>query len=139
MARKRELWANLVAPQFGGPVCPITCHVEVTRTASDDFPMFIATRDMRIRRAYFCQEISPDGVKGVSLYNQTTNVLASAQIDSDALAAETSAKFVLVENQTTVKEGEILSLAYGVTTAGSTAPTGCSVTLEVELLELKND
>ena len=139
MARKRELWANLVAPQFGGPVCPITCHVTVAGVVSDDFPMFIATRDMRIRRAYFCQEISPDGVKGVSLYNQTTNVLASAQIDSDALAAETSAKFVLIEDKTTVKEGEILSLAYGVTTSGSTAPTGCSVTLEVELLELKND
>ena len=35
MAKRRELWANLVAPQFGGPVFPVSVQVEVTGTSTE--------------------------------------------------------------------------------------------------------
>ena len=50
MAKRRELWANLVAPQFGGPVFPVSVQVEVTGTSTDFYPVYVATRDVKIRR-----------------------------------------------------------------------------------------
>jgi len=139
MAKRRELWANLVAPQFGGPVFPVAVQVEVSGTSADDFPVYVCTRDVKIRRASVVQEVSPDGTKTLALYNTTDSALITDAIDSDALAADTASAFSIVSAQSEWQEGDVISLQYGVSSAGTTAPATVTVVMELEFLELKND
>jgi len=140
MAKRRELWANLVAPQFGGPVFPVSVQVEVTGTSTDFYPVYVCTRDVKIRRASVVQEISPDGTKTLGLANKTdSDALITDAIDSDALAADTASAFTIVSGKSEWSEGDVIALHYVCSSAGSTAPGTVTVTMELEFLELKND
>ena len=138
MRKTRELWANMVNPQFGGPVFPVVVNVEVTGTATDTIPVFVATRDVALRRASIVQEVSPDGQKTLNLRNLTDSEDLATAVDSDALAANTGEAFVLASASDSVDEGDVIGLVYTVATAGTTAPGVVTVVLELELLELKN-
>lgn len=132
MAKRRELWANLVAPQFGGPV--VSMSVPQTMSGADDLMLFVATRDMRIRRAWVSHTVAPTGTGTYALHNlSTTTDISSADIDADALATDTPAQFSLVSDHT-VYEGELVVLEVAGTGGGPLV-----VTMEVEYLEYKND
>lgn len=140
MARtQRELWANLQSPQFGGPVQTVSVVVEVEGTTTKDHPVYVATRDVAIRRASFAQENSPDGAKTLQLVNATDTEDLTEEADSDALAAETAHEFTVNSNADKIDQGDVIVLEYTVDTAGTTAPEEVVVTFEVELLEIKND
>lgn len=140
MARlKRELWTGLVNPQFGGPVQTVTVVVEAEGTTTDTYPVFVATRDVAIRRASFAQENSPDGAKTLQLVNTTDTEDLTEEADSDALAANTAHEWTMTANADKIEQGDVVVLEYTVDTAGTTAPEEVVVTMEVELLELKED
>jgi len=133
MARKRELWANLVAPQFGGPVFPMS--IPQTMSGPDDLYLFTATRDMKVRRASVAHTVAPTGTGLYTLYNLTqTQDISSADIDADALATDTASAFALNPATVDVSEGDIVVLQVAGTGGGPLV-----VSLEVEFLELKND
>jgi len=133
MAKRRELWANLVAPQFGGPVFPMS--FSLTMSGAADLYMFVATRDMKVRRASVAHETAPSGTGLYTLYNLTTATdISSADIDADALAVDTAAAFGISSTAADVSEGDIVVLQVAGTGGGA-----ITCTVEVEFLELKND
>lgn len=132
MAKRRELWANLVAPQFGGPVFPIS--VPQTMSGADDLMLFVATRNMKVRRGSISHTVAPTGTGTYALYNLTTTTLiTTTTIDADALATDTAASFT-IDGEADVSEGDVIVLQVAGTGGG---PLVCTV--EVEFLELKND
>lgn len=135
--RQRELWASLQHPAWGGPVFPTSIVVEVTGTTTDVIPVFVATRNVAIRRASFAQEVSPDGTKTLQLVNLTDTQDLTEEASSDALAADTAFAWTMTSNADLLEEGDVIGLEYTVDTAGTTAPLNVVVVLELELLELK--
>jgi hypothetical protein len=132
MAKRRELWANLVAPQFGGPVFPMS--IPQTMSGADDLYLFVATRNMKVRRAQVAHTVAPTGTGTYALKNLTTTTdISSADIDADALATDTAEAFALDPAAVDVSEGDIVVLEAAGTGGGPLV-----VTLEVEFLELKN-
>lgn len=131
MAKHRELWASLVHPAFAGPVMPVAAGVEVD--AADAYPVFVATRKCRVRRA----SVAHTGGLSAATYalrNVTDSVdVSSATIDADALAADTAAAFTIGTSYD-LDEGDVLSLVVT-----GTGTTFANVTIEVEFLELKSD
>ena len=136
--RQRELWANLVSPQFGGPVVSVNVVLEIPDAVNTDYVIYQATRDVAIRRARVCHEVSPDGTSIYALVNVTDSVdLSSADIDADALAANVSSAFSLGTNADKLEEGDVVALEWEST--ATVFPGTVVVSFEVEYLELKND
>jgi hypothetical protein len=133
---KRELWASLVHPAMSGPVFPVSVSVE--SDAADDYPVFVATRNGRVRRASVAHAVAPTGTATYDLDNTTQtlqiNTVASA-IDGDALAADTAASWVIDPDNAEFVEGDVISFSRTGGTGGGTT----TVTLEIEFTELKND
>ena len=76
----------------------------------------------------------------MGLANKTdSDALITDAIDSDALAADTASAFTIVSGKSEWSEGDVISLHYVCSSAGSTAPGTVTVTMELEFLELKND
>jgi|TARA_A100001037_G_scaffold38421_1_gene29582 hypothetical protein len=135
MAKRRELWANLVAPQFGGPVFPVSVSVDVSG-GTDNFVIFVAPRDCKVRRAKVAHNTAPGGTSTYALRNVTDSVdVSSADIDADALAVDTAGSFTIATANEDLDEGDVLALEATIGSGGGQA----TVTFEVEFLELKND
>lgn len=133
MAKKRELWANLVAPQFAGPVMPVSVTVDVA--ATEEIPIFVAPRNCRVRRASVAHTGALGGTSTYALRNVTDSVdVSSADVDADALAADTASAFTIGSSDE-LDEGDVLALEA---TVGAGTTVAC-VTLEIEFTELKND
>lgn len=134
MAKRRELWTGLVHPTFGGPVFPVSVNVQVS--GADAYPVLVATRNMRIRRAWVAHATAPTGTATYAIRNVTAAAdISSATIDADALAVDTPSQFTISEAAAEVTEGDLIALNHvGGTGGGSTV-----VSLEVEFIELKND
>lgn len=130
----RELWANLQHPQFGGPVFPVVAQLELDATSDRELPIFVAPRNVAVRRASVAHETSPGGTAVYGLRNHTDSEDISSDIDADALAADTTSDFTLNDNADLIEEGDVIVLDY---TGGSSAPGAVVVVLEIELIELK--
>ena len=137
MARQQpELWRGLVNPILAGPVFPITVALEIPDNTNTDYPIFVATRNVAIRRASVAVETSPDGTSIFALVNATDSEdLTSADLDADALTASTAGSFSMGDNADLIEEGDVVALEWEST--GTTAPGTVVVCLEVEFLELK--
>ena len=139
MARtQRELWANLQHPQFGGPVFPVAVALEIADNTNADLPIFVAPRNVAVRRASVAHESSPDGTTTYALRNLTDSEdISSSDVDAAALAADTAATFSIGDNGDLIEEGDVIALEYEST--GAVSPDSVIVVMELELVELKND
>lgn len=132
---QRELWANLVAPQFGGPVFPVTV-VLTPGTTNNEAVVFVAPRDVAIRRGYVASAADLSGaVATLTVENLTDTEDLSSEFDLSALEAGDSAALTFVAAADKIDEGDVVILDYD----SDTDPGELVVVLEVEFLELKND
>lgn len=140
MARtQRELWANLVSPQFGGPVMPVT-SVLSPGTTNAEYLVFVAPRDVAVRRAFIAGRNDMGAATAtVNLENVTDSQDLASALDLSSggvdLSGNDYAEFVLNSNADKIEEGDILVIDYD----SNTDPGELVVVLEVEYLETKDD
>lgn len=140
MARtQRELWANLVAPQFGGPVVPVTA-VYQPGTTNAELLVFVAPRDVAVRRAFVAARNDLGAATAtLTLENATDSEDLAATLDASSSGVDLDgndyAQWVLNDNADLIQEGDIIVVDYD----SDTDPGDLVVVLEIEYLEIKED
>lgn len=139
MARnKRELWPNLVSPQFGGPVFPVVATFQ-PGTTNAELVVFVAPRNVAIRKALVAARNDMGAATAtVNLENTTDSEDLASALDVSSggvdLDGNDYAEWTLNSNADMIEEGDILVVDYD----SNTDPGELVVVLEVEFLETKN-
>lgn len=108
-------------------------QLNIPATATRTIPLFqvpLSGEKMTIEAATFVQELDSDGDKTAKIRNRTKARDLTANLDIDALAAQSAAPFVLGTGvNKDVNPGDQLELVYTVNTAGAVAPGDVGVYL----------
>ncbi len=106
-------------------------------TTTVTIPLFRLTNKERLLAATFVQDNDTDGDKVIKIRNLTRSVDLTANLDVDALAADSGADFVLVtvESDLIGNVGDIIGAVYTVTTAGTVQPGELNVLTKWNLVK----
>jgi len=95
-------------------------------------PIYIAEQDGYLRAADWSCFGATDGVKTALIRNATQNIALSAALTINGLAALARTPFVLAVTNALIKKGDVITVTYTVSTAGTVAPGETSIGLIVD-------
>lgn len=133
---KRDL--NKVLVSAGAAVFPevFVVSINIVATATDNFPLIRAPQKMKLISASLFVSTDADGDKTAKIRNLTRSVDLTANLDVDAIAADSGAAFVpvTVAGDLVANAGDLIALVYTVTTAGTVQPGISSITTKWQLM-----
>ena len=100
-----------------------------TRTVSG----FRALYPCKLLAASWMQELAVDGAKTVKVRNETRALDITQALTINGLGALGGAALVVIGANADIRRGDIISIVYTVTTAGTVAPGEAAMTLHTRI------
>jgi hypothetical protein len=102
-------------------------------TATRTVPLFRATKPGRLTKASWSQELAVDGAKTVKIRNETRAADMTAALTINGLGALGSGVIVVnTDGSADIREGDLISCVYTVTTAGTVAAAESGIELDIQ-------
>ena len=106
---------------------------DLDTTATRTVSAFRALYPCKLLAATWMQELAVDGAKTVKIRNETRTLDLTQQLTINGLGALGSAVFTVIPANADIRKGDVISIVYTVTTAGTVAPGESAVNMHTRI------